>query len=168
MQIIATDIRVGAGRRESEFRCAGPVSCARPRKLHPGLSVGLCLESEVNLLVFFASNGDIYSPSAVVLVPCGDVVLTRRQVRQAERARISTDVVVRGLQYSEPAMHPGMDVALHRDEFGLVIFFLDRWPTWRLGFIPLIVLLREGMNVVRSLVIVDNLKFLPDVHRQNM
>src|SRR5208282_1020489 len=88
-------------------------------------SVSLRLEGEVHVFGFVAGDGDIGSLRAVVLMPGGDGVLAGRQVRQLEATSILAYVVVIGLEHRELAVHPRMDVALHRDEFRFVVFCRD-------------------------------------------
>src|SRR5450631_1313841 len=80
------------------------------------LLVSLRLEAKVDRLGFAACDGYVLLLRAVVFMPRGDLILARRQVRQCERAIVLADRVVVGLEHHEPAVHPRMDVALHRNK----------------------------------------------------
>src|SRR5208282_6903811 len=99
-----------------------------------------------------AGDGDLGSLSTVVLMPSGNGVLAGRQVREFEVASTLAYVVVIGLEHRELAVHPGMDVALYRNEFRFVVFCRDGRRARRLRFVPLGVDFGQGVNVVRCLI----------------
>src|ERR1700674_938002 len=111
--------------------------------------IGLRFEDEADGLCLVARNGHILRLLAVRFMPCCDRVLAGGQVRKTEAAIPAGDGVMRILQNCELAVHPRMDVALHRDELRLVEFFGKRRSPGRLRLIPLVVDLRQGVNVVR-------------------
>src|SRR6202021_3918797 len=117
---------------------------------------------------FIAGDRDIGGLDAVVLLPCGKSVLPRWQVRQRGGSGAFAYVEVVRLKYGKLSVHPGMDVALHRDKFRLVVFGCDWWSAGRLRLIPLDIDFGQGVNVVRWLVVVYNLQFLIGVHFQKM
>src|SRR5271157_6667842 len=65
-------------------------------------------------------------------------------------------------------MHPRMHVALHGNEFRLVVALANRRRTRRLRFIPLAIPLRLWMNVVDGLILVGDLQFLIDLEGQQV
>src|SRR5260221_4529364 len=88
-------------------------------------SVSLRLEAEVDRLGLAPGDRDFLLLRAVVFMPRGDFIFSRGQVRQRERAIVLADRVMIGLEHHEPAVHPGMDVALHRNKFRRVKFLAD-------------------------------------------
>src|SRR5260370_1338906 len=72
------------------------------------------------------------------------------------------------LQHGKRAVHPRMDVALHRYELWLVKLLGERRSPGWLRLIPFMVDLRKGVNVVRCLISVHDLKFLVDYHRNEV
>src|SRR5256885_16991186 len=86
-------------------------------------SVGLRGEGEFHVLGFVSRNGDIGSLSPIGLMPCSDRVLSGKQIRQLEIAAVLAYVIVIRREHREVAVHPGMYVTFHRDEFWLVEFF---------------------------------------------
>ena len=72
------------------------------------------------------------------------------------------------LQNRELAGHPGMNVALHRNELRFVILLDIRRRAGGLRFVPLAIDRRARVNVVRRLVVIDDLQFLIDLKRQNV
>src|ERR1700737_1009457 len=61
-------------------------------------------------------------------------------------------------------MHPGMNIALHRNELRLLISDLDWRGSRRLRPVPLGIQLRHRVNVVRSLVVILDLEWLIYFH----
>src|SRR5437899_3373099 len=53
-----------------------------------------------------------------------------------------------------------MHIALHGNEFGLIVLVDDRWRAGRLRFVPLTIYFGKRMNVVRGLVVVDHFELL--------
>src|SRR5882672_1780517 len=86
-------------------------------------SVRLRREGEFHVLGFVSRDGDVGSLSAIGLMPGSDRVLSGGQVRQLEIAAVLAYVVVIRREHREVAVHPGMYVTFHRDEFWLVEFF---------------------------------------------
>src|ERR1700756_312861 len=125
-------------------------------------------ETEVDRLGFVAADVRSLSLSSVVLMPGRDRVLARRQVRQSECPAVAGDGIVIGFEYGEPSVHPGMNLALHRNKFGTVELLHDgRRARW-LRFVPLRVNLRHGMDIVRSLVAIHHVQLLPGVQRDDV
>ena len=101
-------------------------------------------------------------------MPGGDSVLAGRQVRQLEDPSTLAHVVVRRLEHGKVAMHPGMDAALHGDEFFLLVLLGNGRRAGRLRFIPLAVRFGLRVYVVRGRVAIDDLEFLVRVHDHNV
>src|ERR1700741_292499 len=147
--------------REEGRRKAGP-----PRST--ALLVRLRLEGEVHGFGFVAGNGHVLRLSSVILLPGSEGVLARRQIRQRERASIARYRVMGSLEDSQIAVHPGMDVALHGNELLLSKLFRERRSARRLRCIPFAIDLGERVNVMRSLIGVDDLKLLAQAHGKNV
>src|ERR1700693_1791667 len=69
------------------------------------------------------------------------------------------------LQNRKPAVHPWVNIALHRNEFRLVELLLNIWRARWLRLIPLAVYFGQRMDVMRCLVCVHNLQFLAGMQR---
>src|ERR1700730_918213 len=61
-----------------------------------------------------------------------------------------------------------MYVALHGDEFRLVVLIDDRWCAGGLGLVPFAIDFGKWMNVVRGLVVIDDLKLLIHLERKDV
>lgn len=94
-----------------------------------GESASLRLKGEADVFGFVAGDGDVFSLSAVVLMPGRDGVPAGRQVRQPKVPSALVYVVMRRLEHCEIAVHPGIDIALHRDEFFFIVFLGRQLPT---------------------------------------
>src|SRR5258707_10315049 len=90
----------------------------------PPRSVRRRLEDEVDRGGLAAGDRHVLGLGAELLMPRREGVLPRRKSREGELAIRSAHRVARRRQHSEVAMHPGVHVALHRNEFGLVV---ARW-----------------------------------------
>src|SRR6266850_1728862 len=126
--------------------------------------VGLRLENEIHGLRFAASDGHILRLLAVGLMPGGNRVFSRWQVRQSETPSLASDRETRSLQHDKCAVHPWVDVALHRYELWLVKLFGKRQSPGRLRLIPFMIDLRQGVNVVRCMISVYEFKFMVEHH----
>src|SRR6266851_910114 len=104
----------------------------------------------------------------VRLVEGSDGVLARRQIGQLEATVFSGNRIVRIFEHSERPVHPGMDVALHRDELGLVVLVDNGRRTWGLRLVPLVVDFCQRVNVVGGLIFIQDLEFLIDLKREDM
>src|SRR5258706_14208795 len=131
-------------------------------------SVGLRREGEFHVLGFVSRDGDVGSLSAIGLMPGSDRVLSGGQVRQLKIAAVLAYVVVIRREHREVAVHPGMYVTFHRDEFWFVVLLGNGRCPGRLRFSPVAVHFGQRVNVMRGLVVVEDLKFLIDVHGQNV
>src|ERR1700758_3572499 len=81
--------------------------------------VRLRFEREIDGFCLVPGDGHILGLSSVVLMPGGDGIFPWRQIRKRERPAVASNGIVVGFEYSEPSMHPRMDLALHRDELGI-------------------------------------------------
>src|ERR1700686_4447363 len=88
--------------------------------------VSLGFKGKVHIFGFGSGDSDIGGLSAIVLMPCGNCVLPRRQIRQLELARALAYLVVIGFKHNEITVHPGMDVALYGNKFFLLVFLDNR------------------------------------------
>src|ERR1700736_3948510 len=125
-----------------------------------GALVRLRLKDEVDGLCLRTRDGHFLILLTVGFMPCRHCVLSRRQVRQAEAAILTGNSVVRILEYCKVAVHPGMDVALHGDKLGLIVFVDNGRSARGLRLVPLAIDLGKWMDVVGSLVVVDNFQRL--------
>src|SRR5207302_9738170 len=72
------------------------------------------------------------------------------------------------IEYSDVAVHPGVEIAAHRDGNLLAReSFLQRRP-WGLKLVPLTIVRRSGMNIVRGVVAVQDLQFLVGLQRNHV
>src|SRR6202795_442772 len=110
--------------------------------------VCLRLEGKVHIFGFSSGDSNIGGLSAIVLMPCGNCVLPRRQIRQLELARALAYIVVISLKHDEITVHPGMDVALYGNKFFFLVFLHNRRGAGGLRLVPLLVHFCQGMNVV--------------------
>src|SRR5260370_3781471 len=127
--------------------------------------IGLRFEDEIDGLCLVARNGHILRLIAVRFMPRRDRELAGGQVRETEATVPAGNGVVGILEHREDPMHPRMDVALHRDELRLAEFFDKRRSSRGLRLIPFVIDFGQGMNVVRSRIVVHDFKFLVDDHR---
>src|ERR1700758_849514 len=79
-------------------------------------------ERKIHGFALSAGDGHFLSLSAVLFLPRRDRVFARREALQAEGAILPGNGVVRSVQHHKVAVHPWMNVALHRNEFGLFVF----------------------------------------------
>src|SRR5208283_5546228 len=126
---------------------------------------GLSVKEEIDDLGFAAGDGDLAALRAVQFVPGGDGVLPRGKLRQGERAIFTGHGEMAGLQYREIPLHPRMDVALHGDEFFLVISVGERGSLCRLDAVPFAIDLGQRMNIVRERVAIGEADVLAHAHR---
>src|SRR5271167_3326731 len=102
-------------------------------------SIGLGLEYKRNGLCFRSANGHVLGLFTVRFLPRSDGVFPRRKITKTKLARFARHGVVGVLEDSEIAMHPRVNVALHGDEFCLVVFLDDRRCSRWLRLVPLAV-----------------------------
>src|SRR5579864_668228 len=141
------------------------VAAAPPR----GMLLGL--ESEADCGRFAGRNRHFLCLRAVGLVPCRQGVSPGRHVIQRERTA-GVAHPVRALYHHHVAVHPGMNVALHRDSH---LFRLpaggERRRALRLGFVPADIApahLWQRVDVVRCRVAVYHLQLLAYIHTRYM
>src|SRR5581483_632346 len=75
-------------------------------------------------------------------------VLARRQVLNGESTVVAGHAKVVGFKNHDVTVHPGMDVAFHRDKLGLIEFGVDGRGAWWLALIPFSIDFRERVDVV--------------------
>src|SRR6266852_9752906 len=112
----ALDHRESREARDSLARSSGPYEIFR-------WSIILYFKSKIDGLRFAPGNRHILTLFSVGFMPGCDGVLPRRQVWKFEPPIGSRHGVVRILEHREIAAHPRMNIALHKDEFGLVELF---------------------------------------------
>src|SRR5713226_3071836 len=118
-------------------------------------------ENEFDRLRFLGSDGNRLRGGAVLLVPSLDGVGARRQVLQREAAASAGDLEVGALEHGDVALHPRVNVALHRDGHFLAGKALrNRRSAGGLGLIPLAVELGNRMDIVGGLVVVADFERL--------
>ena len=105
----------------------------QPRSLTVGVQlVRLGFENEIDAFRFAARESDILRLRSVRFVPCGDGVFAGWQIFQAEATVLVGNAEVVRLQNNDVSMHPGMDIALHWNEFRLLKFGVERSSSGRL------------------------------------
>src|SRR5580692_2575035 len=97
-----------------------------------GPSVRERLKSEIDSLRLAGADRHVLRLRAVLLLPSRQRILSGRKPLQAERPVLAGNCIVRSVQHHKIAVHPRMDVALHRNEFRLVVFGVDRSRSSRL------------------------------------
>src|SRR5882762_4001086 len=138
-----------------------------PRGCERG-SIGLGFEDEVYAFRFAAGDGHFLCLLAVGLVEGGYRVFARWQIGQREATVVARNRVMGILQDRKSPVHPGMDVAFHRNELHLVVLIGDGRSAWRLRLVPLTVDLSQRVDVMRGLIFVGNLEFLVHLKRKDM
>src|SRR5215469_1958389 len=127
------------------------------------------LERERNLLRFLGADRHCLVLNAVLLLPGFDRVRSGRKVLDFELAILACHSVVRVLENENIALHPRMDVALHRDgHFGARKAIVDRSGPRRLGLVPLAIVFWHWVDVVRSLIVVLHFERLPGHQGDNV
>src|SRR6266852_9588469 len=144
------------------------VASSASEEKKPSPLVGLGFESKRDGLGFAAADGDVLGLLAVGLMPRRDGVFARGQVPEGEATTIVSYSVVGVLQHCESAVHPGMHIAFHGNEFRLVVLFADRGRSRWLRLVPFAVQLRQWMDVVRGLILILNLQFLVHLKSQQV
>src|SRR5271154_5004812 len=106
------------------------------------------VEFKVDCFGFFGADGYGLVLGAVFFLPGFDGVGAGRQVLQFEGTVFPGDGVVGILEDEDVALHPGMDVALHRDgEFSAGEGIVDGRSARSLRLVPLAIVFRHGVNV---------------------
>src|SRR5258706_2905524 len=127
----------------------------------------LSFEREVQLRRFLALYRDLLNHFAILLLPCGDGIGSRRQPLDFERTILGAHREERMSEYRDVRLHPGMNIALdrHRRPLRLIEAFLLQVAAG-LRFVPLAIDLRQRMDIVRSLIAVADIHFLPGDNAQ--
>src|SRR5258708_30584189 len=126
----------------------------------------LRFESKIGSSGRTCGDSHFLSLGASGFLPGRDGVISGRHVTDGVSA-FSVASGVGSLHHDKPAVHPWMDVALHRDHFrSFPAFFY--WPgSWWLRLIPRDIAgdrIRQRVNVVRGLIAGGHLEFL--IHRK--
>src|SRR5579862_760455 len=141
---------------------------SRPAKLRAE-TLASGLEGNGYGLRFLRANRDRLLARPVLFVPCRDGVRAGRNVLDLERSVFSGDLEVRVAEHGDIGLHPRVHVALDRDgNFFVREALADRCGSRRLRFVPLAVILGNGVNVVGRRVGVDNLQRLRGLQRQHV
>src|ERR1700757_916341 len=93
-------------------------------------------------------------------VPGGYGVAAGRKVRNREYSVLAGNGKIRGFQDGEVSLHPGVQVALYRNELFVFVGVRERRGARGLKLAPLAVDLGEGMNVVGKRVVVGDFQLL--------
>jgi hypothetical protein len=101
-------------------------------------------------------------------MPCGDGVITRRQVGQTEFAVLPRDGKVACFHDHELALHPRVEIAFYGNEFFLVICVRESGRCRWLDSIPFAIHFCHGMNVVRDGIAVGDFDLLASLDRENV
>src|ERR1039458_3914391 len=123
----------------------------------PGL-LAASLKALVHGFGFFGRHRDFLVLLAQFLVHECDRVISRRQAFDFIFSALVGDGIERVLHYIDVHLHPGVLIALDRqhDFFAGEVLF-DRSGRWWLRFVPLAIIFRCGMDVVRGLIVILNL-----------
>src|SRR6266540_6813411 len=111
-------------------------------------------EHEIHRLGLVAADRHVLALGAELLMPRRYRVFARRQPFDAEGPVLTRYRVVRRSEHRVPAVHPGVDVALDRNEFRLLPLRMNRRRPSGLGPVPLGIQLRERVDVVRVWIVV--------------
>src|SRR5579872_5904513 len=155
--------------RTARTKWAATQSVRRPELSQTTKSL-LCFESKIGSRGLAARYRNFLSLCSQVFLPCCHRVISRGHVVDGVGA-IGIGGRVRTFHYDEPSMHPGMDIALHWDDFGGLPTLLDGRRSGGLRLIPWNVAghwIGQRVNVVRGLIAGLDLEFLVDVHRQHV
>src|SRR6267143_7161883 len=143
------------------------IGCGLPTRL----PVLLRLESEVRGPRLPRSYRHFCRLCSILFLPRADGVVSGWNVVDGVVATV-IGYRVGPLHDYMPAVHPGMNVALHRDGYlRMAPSGFDRRSTRGLGLVPSNVAAsgrRKGVNVVRRLILSCHLKFLIDVHHHHV
>src|SRR5208283_1815124 len=124
------------------------------------------LEDGTDLLGFVCADRNRLRGGPQLLVPRFNGVSAGRQTAQIESAVLPGHRKERVLEHRAVTVHPGVQIALHRN--------CDLFPgkrfvhagTRRLGLVPFAIVRRRGMDVVRRGVVVHHVQRLIRPHRQ--
>src|SRR5215469_294456 len=148
----------------SYYPCVGPF--ARPpihlqRALHT-------LEGKADLFCFFRADGYFLRRGPELFVPRLDGVRTGRQIAQIKAAVLASHGEVGVLEHGDVSAHPRMHVALHRDGNFLACEGVFHLGAGWLRLIPLAVIRRHRMDVMRSGIVVHQLQLLISAHSHHV
>src|SRR5277367_2758426 len=157
----------------TNHRCQHPSRCrgytaADACSVDPSRLIRCGGENEIRSLGLGSGDRHILRFRTVLFLPGRNGVFPWRQPADAEVSIFTGHCVVRSLQHHEVAVHPRMDVALYGDEFRLVPLRIYRRRAWRLRLVPFLICFRQRMDVVRGLVVVENLQLLARLHGQHV
>jgi hypothetical protein len=133
-----------------------------------GVASGFWGKGEIERGGAAGGDSDFLRLRAEGFVPGGDGVFTRREIGEAEDAVFTSDREMGGLQDNEIALHPGMNIAFHRNDFRFVVGVGKGRSLGRLDAAPVAIRFCGGMNVVGDRVNVDDLDFLSDADGENV
>src|SRR6185437_13680409 len=96
------------------------------------------LELECDFALSLRRHCDLRFLRAEIFLPRFERVVSRRKIAQLELAVCARYREVRVVDYSDPSVHPRMDIALHADHhFGRHEVPHQRIRTWVLTLVPL-------------------------------
>jgi hypothetical protein len=101
-------------------------------------------------------------------MPSGECVFPWGQIGEREPAIVGRDGEVAGAKNDEVALHPSVDIALHVDEFLLLVGIGKRRGASRLDTIPLTVDFGEWMDIVRERITVGDADVLAHAEGEDM
>src|ERR1700722_1552171 len=149
---------------------AAPAAAIKLIQLLGYLQCLLRLEGEIGASCAARRNRHFLSLSPRRFLPCRHRVASRRDTINRVSA-LAVGGRIGPLHHDKPAVHPGMDIALHRNHFRSLPALFDRRSPWWLRLIPWNIpshRIRQRMNVVRSLIAGGHLEFLINIQRQNV
>src|ERR1700694_1323129 len=97
------------------------VSWRQSAKRRSSRFLGFCLKDEVNRERLALGDGDFLALRAVGFMPCGKCVFPWGKFWKRESAILSRYRKMAGLQHDKIRLHPGVDVALYRDELRIIV-----------------------------------------------
>src|ERR1700730_6323648 len=97
------------------------VSWRQSAKRRSSRFLGFCLEDKVSLERLALGDGDFLALRAVGFMPCGKCVLPWSKFRKRESAIFSRYRKMARFQHDKISLHPGVDVALYRNELRIIV-----------------------------------------------
>src|SRR5215471_16488529 len=128
----------------------------------------LLLEGKAYGFLFRSSNRCLLILCSQLFLPRRDRVRTRRQVLQFEVAVFVRNRKKRMLENSNIALHPGMHVAFDWNRNLLASERLLQGNPVRLSHVPLAIIARGGMNVMRGFIAVHDFELLMGLHCEHV
>src|ERR1700737_3254889 len=124
------------------------VSWRQSAKRRSSRFLGFCLKDEVNRERLALGDGDFLALRAVGFMPCRKRIFPWSKFRKRESAIFSRYRKMIRLQHDKISLHPGVDVALYRDELRIIVRVRKGRSSRELNLIPLTIASRQGVDIV--------------------